>query len=280
MKKTTPQKLSNRIAQYSALTVAMAGIADANGQIYYSGILDDTVFNDTYSLDLDGDGNIDFKIDHSYYSSGYINDLFINRVFNTQNGILGSVITGPNFDYMYPFALSEGLISSGDNNWNIDSGNMYLNLRSCNYLTNSNWCNGESESTKKYLGLRFEFSGEIHYGWARLEIGTNPSDWVIKDYAYNETAGESITVGQETLDINDNVFTNVKIIALNKSIALYNLPQATNYKLYTMTGKKVLDGNIANNTYVIEANTLATGVYIIELEDTDSKAVIRKKIVL
>ena len=33
-------------------------------------------------------------------------------------------------------------------------------------------------------------------------------------------------------------------------------------------------------TYVIEANTLANGIYIVELSDVNSKAVIRKKIVL
>jgi len=72
----------------------------------------------------------------------------------------------------------------------------------------------------------------------------------------------------------------VKIIALNKSIALYNLPETTNYKLYSMTGQSVLNGKIENDTHVIEANSISSGVYIIELEDSNSKAVIRKKIVL
>ena len=33
MKKTTPQKLSTRIAQYGALSLAIASVADANGQM-------------------------------------------------------------------------------------------------------------------------------------------------------------------------------------------------------------------------------------------------------
>jgi hypothetical protein len=47
-----------------------------------------------------------------------------------------------------------------------------------------------------------------------------------------------------------------------------------------MTGKRVLEGNISNTTHVIEANTIATGVYIIELTDVNSNAVIKKKIIL
>ncbi|MCH7524767.1 MAG: T9SS type A sorting domain-containing protein [Bacteroidetes bacterium] len=69
-------------------------------------------------------------------------------------------------------------------------------------------------------------------------------------------------------------------MAINKSIALFNLLQATNYRLFSITGQSVLDGKITNNTYVIEANTLANGIYIIELQDAESNAVIRKKIVL
>ena len=82
------------------------------------------------------------------------------------------------------------------------------------------------------------------------------------------------------MGIEDNQFNNIKVIALNKSIALYNLPQQTNYRLFSITGQSVLDGNIENNIHVIEANTLATGVYIVELKDKDTNAVIRKKIVL
>ena len=83
-----------------------------------------------------------------------------------------------------------------------------------------------------------------------------------------------------SLSIEKNDFSKIKIVVLNKSIALYNLPETSSYKLYTMTGQSVLDGKIENNTYVIEANTLASGVYIIELKDANSDAVISKKVVL
>lgn len=105
--------------------------------------------------------------------------------------------------------------------------------------------------------------------------------WVIKDYANNSTPNASIDAGEGIpLGVDDNVFSGIKIVALNKNIALFNLPQQTNYRLFSLTVQSVLNGKIANSTHVIEANTLATDVYIIELKDTDSNAVIRKKIVL
>lgn len=141
------------------------------------------------------------------------------------------------------------------------------------------------------IGLRFQIEGNTHYGWARLDVGANQNNWVIKDYAYNASLagsgrdilaeGAPIMAGEGLpLGIDDNVFSKIKIVALNKSIALFNLPQETNYRLYSLTGQSVLDGKIENDTYVIEAKTLSSGVYIIELEDNNSKAVIRKKIVL
>ena len=69
-------------------------------------------------------------------------------------------------------------------------------------------------------------------------------------------------------------------MALNKSIGLYNLPASTSYNLYNMTGQKIMKGSTNQREYVIEASTLASGVYIVELGDANTNAVIRKKVVL
>lgn len=82
------------------------------------------------------------------------------------------------------------------------------------------------------------------------------------------------------LSIEDNVFSKIKVVALNKSIGLYNLPETAQYNVYNITGQEVLKGITDNRDYVIEAATLASGVYVLELTDTNSKGVIRKKVVL
>ena len=47
-----------------------------------------------------------------------------------------------------------------------------------------------------------------------------------------------------------------------------------------MTSQEVLKGTTNNRDYVIEAPSLSSGVYVLELTDTNSKGVIRKKVVL
>ena len=52
----------------------------------------------------------------------------------------------------------------------------------------------------RYLGLRFDIAGEIHYGWARLSV-PSPTSFTLLDYAYNSVPGEGILAGQTQCSI-------------------------------------------------------------------------------
>ena len=276
MKKITPQKLSKRLTQYGALTLALAGIAGANAQeeIIYTDIPDYSGPN--YWIDFDGDATNDIVIFSA--SSG----LFVNAFGS--NNILGSAYShynstqGWDETLVYPFALDSGaIISAGQNSWfnqnNYAHAYSSLNWNSC---SGGNWCNDD-----KYLGVQFKIGADTHYGWARLDVGTSGTDWTLKSYAYHKSPDALILAGQTTsLGIGDNTLSKVKIVALHKSIGLYNLQNATKYRLFNITGKEVLKGTTNNRDYVIEAPTLASGIYIVELGDTKSSAIFRKKVVL
>jgi hypothetical protein len=269
MKKTTSLKLSKQLAKYGALTAAIVGVNDANGQsIVYNDIADFTGgIGDSYQIDLDNNGTDDFQIRHNGSSNLYIDPL------TASNDVLG---TG-GATYAYPFALSNGAaISNGAGSWfnnGFSGGFQSLNYGSCSF---GNWCS----ITDGYLGLRFNISGSTHYGWVRLDVDGSGSSWTIKDFAYVDTADMALNAGQETLSIETNALDAIKIVALNKSIGLYNLPEATNYRLFDMTGKQIMDGVTTGGSFVVEVNTLFTGVYIIELKNKNSKGVLRKKLVL
>ncbi|NRR93276.1 T9SS type A sorting domain-containing protein [Winogradskyella undariae] len=273
MKKTTSLKLSKQLAKYGALTAAIVGVNDINGQsIIYNDITDFTGgVGDIFQLDIDNNGTNDFQINSE---SGYFSsvNLFIEPL-TASNEVLGS----GGSTYAYPFALSNGAaISSGANSWynnGFTSGFQSLNYGSCSF---GNWCS----ITDGYLGLRFNISGNTHYGWARLDIDGGGSVWTVKDFAYHDTPDTPITAGQQTLSIEDSVLNDIKIVTLNKSIGLYNLTEATNYRLINMTGKQVMDGLTTSDDFVIEANSLATGIYILELTDSNTKATLKKKLVL
>jgi len=281
MKKTTSQKLSNRIYHYSAFTATLLGIAGANSQeqIQYTDIDDLSASGSWLNIDMNADGTVDYQIANFAGVSTYgpYDVLLIRGADGTYYN--GNAILGFNGGYWrYPFALSENTpISAGATSW--IGGNFFqtMNFNNCGY-SNSNWC----DEFDKYLGLRFSIDKETHYGWARLDVPVDASSgWVLKDIAYHLIPNEKILAGQTTsLGLKDNNLSKIKIVALNKSIGIYDLPVATEYKLYNMAGQELLKGTTENKDYVIEANTLASGIYIVELSDKKSKAVLRKKIAL
>jgi len=283
MKKITSQKLSKRLVKYGALSVAIAGVADASGQIIYTDIADVGGGGVLYQIDLNNDAIPDFAVRHFNSLTSSSSSTYNILACAPSNSGASDAVLGVGGAFVYPFDLSSGaVISNSATSWNND-GFQTMNYNSCAY-GGSNWCANEGD---KYLGLKFTIlngpgpgDDTVHYGWARIEVGATSSDWLIKDYAYNTTPDEAITAGQMVLGLEDNTLNKIKIVALNKSIAMFNLPQQTNYRLFSLTGQSVLNGNIENSTHVIEANTLATGVYILELEDGDTNAVIRKKVVL
>ncbi len=268
MKKITSQKLSKRLAKYGALSVAIAGVADASGQIVHTPNVDfvGTLLS-SLVIDFDGDTVDDVVVLQTNFPAGSIYIELMRAEAFASNGIAANVVGnytyGVNVPYGSAIGASTTVASFGDM------------CQAAGY-TNSQFCGTTGDG---YIGVSFDISGSTHYGWVRIAPGSSSTNFTVLDYAYESSPDTSINAGQ-TLGIEDNELNKIKIVALNKSIALFNLPQSTNYRLFSITGKSVLDGKISNNTHVIEANTLATGVYIIELEDADANAVIRKKIVL
>lgn len=315
MKKTTSLNLSKRVAQYGALSLAIAGVADANGQIIYTDAGNIGGVGATIHIDMNNNGDYEFFIRQK---ANYLSIAALQSGSTSANPYPGSIL-GYDGNFGYPFALGSGyVISDGNATWMPEDANFkVMNFENNCGVTSyySNWCNVQD----RFLGLRFKIGIETHYGWARLDVEGNTNSgfgFILKDYAYNATPGACITAGNivavdtdndgwpdvcdicagsddnvdtdgdgipdgcDPLSIDDSVFSKIKIVALNKSIALFNLPPTTNYKLYSLTGQSVLNGDITNSTHTIEANTLATGIYILKLQDANTKAVLTKKIVL
>lgn len=286
MKITKPTNLKTQITRYSSLATAIIGVANANSQAKYVDVNPDFSGGapDYFALDINDDGVNDFEIWQSFCTCPYGNYQVLNIApYYANNSILGNA---PGLNFAYPWALSNGFVISEGNSSGSVSGAHWFNwghpsnggYQSLNYGGNFGWW---KNVTDRYLGLRFDISGSTHYGWARLDVNGDGTSWTVKDFAFNETPDAPIIAGQGLLSVDDNRFaSNAKIIALNKSIGLYNLPDVTQYKIYTMKGQEVIKGDTTNKSYIIEATNLSSGIYIAELTDLNSKAIIRKKIVL
>ena len=289
MKKTTSKELSKKITRYTALSAAMASVANLNAQNGYTDVDPNVTISlnhtdNQFTVDMDplNSNGPEFRL--------YVNSYSANIVGLTSSA---SILGAASGIYDFVFALdSNELISNGLTSWFSNGAYRTLNLY---YSSN---CYGQWCDVTKFVGVKFNISGNTHYGWIRLTVPTDPNDGVtILDYFYNTTPDACAIAGNNNpldtdgdgwpdicdptpLDIENNAFSNIKIIALNKTIALYNLPEQTNYKVFNMSGQQILDGKIQNKTHVIEANTLANGIYIVELQDADTNTVIRKKVVL
>lgn len=268
MKKITPRKISKRLAQYGALTVAIAAISDASGQIVYTDV--DPDFggpNVNFLLDLDNDGFVDYDLVHGDNGANAV------RIHNTSsNAILGFNAGG---NYNYPFALDSGAaISSGATDWLIHSVYQTLNWNSCSY-TNSMWCG----VTDKYLGLQFHINGVLHYGWARLDVPLDPSGWLIKDYAYNTVPGEAIMAGQLLAVEDFNTGNFDYFVDVNNQLVLSSATPMNGVEIFNLQGQALITQELNSTNEVIDLASFASGVYLatITIDETRKTVKIVKK---
>jgi hypothetical protein len=274
MKKTTSEKLSKRLLKYGAFSAAILGTANANGQIIYTDIADETVdaTNARVAIDIDNDATGDYLFGVS--TTGQFAFVFpaSSSMAAYNSNLFVGFTSGP---YAYPSNLTAGTVIDGSSpTFNGQRGD--FNYNSCAY-PGSQFCNGADG----YMGVHFDVGGNVHYGWVRIQVSADATSIVIKDFAYNSTPGDPIEAGQQSLSIDDFDLNDTRIVALNKSIGLYNLSgNSTNYNLYDITGKVVLNGTTSDDTHVIEAASLSSGIYIVELRDSNSSSVLRKKVVL
>lgn len=274
MKKTTlkhSESLTKRLAKYGALTAAIAGVADASGQIIYTDVDPDFASADAnIGLDMNNDTNFDFVLIDSAAPAIGIG----NYMSASGNGFLGSQPGA----YVYPFALISGdTISSGQTTWFNGAGAGTLNYVSCyNGGGSSNWCG----VTDKYLGLRFTVGADTFYGWARLDVSLSGDQFILKDYAYNSVAGEAIDAGQ-TLSVSELKIPKAYYInCVDRFVTISNIQGAANYKVISLSGQTVLTSSTRLENQTVDLNGLASGIYIVEVSNEESSKVNRKKIVL
>jgi len=159
-----------------------------------------------YNLDLNNDGVTDFKItntrNHNTDQSFF--NLFAQGV--NANGVAGTFVYG----------LAPGNAHVFSQGQQIGAGQVFFHgynkmasfyIGGGGYSAHGNWVN----VTNRYLGLRFEVGGQIHYGWARFNVQVLGHPVRIKalltGYAYETDAGKAIAAG-DTGDADAQVTPN------------------------------------------------------------------------
>jgi hypothetical protein len=199
---TKTNTLSEKLKKYTMLTgSALATTLAANGQVIYTDVDPDfemggltpasypyTVYD---TLDLNNDGLFDFKLMLSILGTnpsapGF--DFFqqIDGNFNPLNNI---------FTYTLGYAP---LVFPMDCNDSVPLNQQFygLNYAVFSFQFGDDQANNWNNIHDKYVGLSFNVAGQQHYGWLRLDVNTKDTlpNIVVKEYAYEATAGKKIGV--------------------------------------------------------------------------------------
>jgi hypothetical protein len=163
-----------------------------------------------FPLDLNHDGIVDFYLLHHYvHSSTFRNNLEACQFLRTDSrgeSCIGSnpganeirVIEG--MSTLYGAALRAGAkIQRGDRfrkGHAVNMGGMqYPYLPPPRWY--GPWINGGRGVKNRYLGIRVQIKGQVHYGWARMTVTTTQRSFTatLTGYAYETIPGKAIIAG-------------------------------------------------------------------------------------
>jgi hypothetical protein len=262
------KELQEKLKKYSAAAAALVTASGATAQVIYTDVDPDFEHlggNVGVGLDVDNDTNFDFafySIDTTLTSGARIRTTLVAPYGTAGNAIAGEAPSG----YNYALALNTNDLIDNTLNWIASTNTMAYNVDSANPY-NENW-NGV---TDKYLALQFNTGGSTYYGWARLDVDAIGDVWTLKDYAYNSTANGSINAGDmgaaglaPGLSVEDLVYF---INQPNNSVLVKVNGNLTNGAVNVIgtNGQVVSSGAVSNDSFVVDMNGLASGVYMINV---------------
>jgi hypothetical protein len=271
----------------------MAGIfilknTEVNADIVYHDINPDTTITNNhgiYELDIDNDGDIDFKFENNYdsfggfyTSSGSYEILSIRqRIFiRPYEGasIAGSKSNTYSFSDFYYFPFAIGL------NESIDSSIQFQNdwSQKLAYRTafvawshpvneGGNWY---PEKTDHFIGVGFkDESSFTHFGWIRCDVKDEGRILIIKDYAFETEIEHHIAAGDTVSYVGLNEAGNsldATVYSFNRNIYIYSHQfDDAEIIISDMSGRKIIQHNMQNENEIIILPEESSGIYIVTL---------------
>lgn len=187
--------LHRRLSHY-AVAAAAAGVQvlalaqPSEAEVVYTSAHVVIGRNQIYSIDLNHDDDKDFTIINTFSRSGFGSVRCHLKV--VPNG--GGAVVHDASDYGAA-ALTQGAsIGLGDGFEPTTQVMAAKSAESGSTVSYGGWLGAEN----KYLGLNFKIDGEIHYGWARLNVRWNHEYRLVATltgYAYETDAGKPIIAG-------------------------------------------------------------------------------------
>lgn len=253
-------------------------IAGTPASIYHDIIPDTSMHgnsgggSNSYSIDVNGDGAFDVSLTATFFSSPGGQDyassadalnsatslLFLRR----DSCYISYYSTWLYTDLLKPFSLNDTV-----------HGGAYV---SAGYMSRyeqkaSTQCleNGWSGQGDNYLGVRYQDSTGVYFGWVRIEV-TSYSTFVVKEYSMNKPASQGIETPEET-DERISVYPNP-----GSGYLIIHADGADEKKISFMAADgRAIDLPKQGDQY--EISQLPPGIYILQIRS--AKRILTKKII-
>ncbi len=258
--------LSSKLKSYSALAGSLLAVSGAaEGQIVYTNITDYTATNngDAYLLDLNNDTNDDFNFTLGFSTttaSTYFGGSQKNQLRMVRAQQLGSnEMAVDTYNFANVFNLNSNIDAT--KTWLTYGSGAFMAL-GVNYVNICPWVG----ATDKYMGLKLDITGSVHYGWARLDVSANSDAFTIKDYAYELTPNKKILAGDkgtttsvsQLSDVNSTVYASGNTI----TIQLSNAGEA-DITVTNVLGEIIKTMRMTEGRGAIDMLGTASGVYFV-----------------
>jgi hypothetical protein len=287
---------------YGALASAFLATAHAHGQVVYVDIDPDVVVDgSTYPLDLDINGTVDFVFKQGSYQNSstptYSQQTAWMQPANVpgaQNGAI-SYEVGPGA-YDFATALPAGAIiaPSSPNQITFEAaqqngGYATIILENGIVYTGSgtDLNQGVWGGQDAYLGVFFKAGANKHYGWIGIEVSDFGTSMILKEYAYQATPNTGVVAGSlGTVGVAERQRVGPLRLAPNpaagRTTLYFEALQSGKcaVRLVGLSGGAVWQHNFnvssGPNVLALELGELATGTYVVELQQED--VVVRQRL--
>ncbi len=169
---------------YSAAATAGVGAltSGANADVQHVDIFDAAVPQfGTLELDLDGDSNNDIRFSNYVFGGGNYQGLYVP--------FFPGKVVGFNAGLNYATALSSGnTIDAAATSGGVFVGSLAYGFNNPNAQFNN--------AVDAFIGLEFPINGLSHFAWIRVSIDNAAGEFIVHDYAYNDTPGVGIEAGE------------------------------------------------------------------------------------
>ncbi|MCH7535503.1 MAG: T9SS type A sorting domain-containing protein, partial [Bacteroidetes bacterium] len=120
----------------------------------------------------------------------------------------------------------------------------------------------------KYIGVKFDISGDTHYGWINIDMASSGNFLMVNSYAYNDVPDQAIKAGQ-TVGIADQELNDVSIYGYGNQIHISGTKGKT--EIFDLQGQQVHQEGINGSTSI----TLKEGIYLVRVT-SEGRSVTKK----